>query len=90
MLGLRAGLGLLSRALPRRRAHSRRPGCLPPFRRPFGYVEIALHVHSDSVSSSRRRALPEVRSDSAFSLHQSGIAIGSTSAFVSTSLAPKP
>ena len=53
----RVGLGLHSRALPRRRTRSRKPGCFPPCRRPFGYVKIAPHARSDSVSQSRRRTL---------------------------------
>ena len=57
-LAFRAGLGPLSRVLPRRRTSSGKPGCLSPFRHPFGYGKIAPPVHSDSVSPSRRRTLP--------------------------------
>jgi len=77
----RAGQDLRSRTLPRRRMRSRKSGCLPPLRRPFGYVRITPHVRSDSISSSRRPALRFCRTARRCSLHQSGIATEETSAF---------
>jgi len=90
-LGLRAGQDPRSCALPRRRTFSGGSWCLPPFRRPFGYVEIALHVLSDSVSPSRRLALARGSLGLGSVLFfRVALQSGSTSAFVSTPLAPKP